>query len=98
MIGFLLFWVGFFNIFDFIPSLFRIIPFVGVWIHLLGSSIATFLSLICASVLTLLVTSIAWLYSRPRKAMLMIGTALVIVVGVVVVGGVAGKFVAVPAH
>jgi len=81
IVGFILFWLGFYLIFGFLPAIFRIIPFLGTWIQLFGNILALIASFLFALVCWCVTVALAWLSMRPGKALLLlsVATALLLV-------------------
>uniref|UniRef100_A0A7S3WKY8 Uncharacterized protein n=1 Tax=Strombidinopsis acuminata TaxID=141414 RepID=A0A7S3WKY8_9SPIT len=80
VLGFVLLFVGFHCMLSFVPTLFRVIPFLGTWIQWFGNFLATGASLLLAGCVWCLTVALAWLAMRPGKALLLLSVATLLVV------------------
>lgn len=87
VVGFLMLLVGFDCIFTFVPTFFRIIPFIGTWIQLFGNIIAHVAALLFATVFWCVVVAVAWFSMRPLKASILLTVALLVFVVPTVLAG-----------
>lgn len=85
IVGFVLFLVGHYLMFAFVPSLFRVIPLIGSWIHIFGKFLAAIASLLVSGVTWSLTVAIAWLSMRPLQAtLLLLGAVLLFAIPTIV--------------
>eukprot|EP00929_Paragymnodinium_shiwhaense_P069828 TRINITY_DN35261_c0_g1_i1.p1 TRINITY_DN35261_c0_g1~~TRINITY_DN35261_c0_g1_i1.p1 ORF type:complete len:600 (+),score=106.36 TRINITY_DN35261_c0_g1_i1:54-1853(+) len=70
--GYALIILGLYNMFSMGPTLFRVIPYAGVWVESFGKWIVWILAIILGTILGAMTTTIAWLAARPLKAALIL--------------------------
>eukprot|EP00421_Protoceratium_reticulatum_P021372 CAMPEP_0168378992 /NCGR_PEP_ID=MMETSP0228-20121227/11615_1 /TAXON_ID=133427 /ORGANISM="Protoceratium reticulatum, Strain CCCM 535 (=CCMP 1889)" /LENGTH=447 /DNA_ID=CAMNT_0008392013 /DNA_START=68 /DNA_END=1412 /DNA_ORIENTATION=+ len=74
-VGYVMFFGGFYMQFAFVPTLFRIIPFIGVWIQAFGNFFAFLSAFLLANTCWCFTVAIAWLVLRPAKGFLLLVAA-----------------------
>mmetsp|Transcript_62504 Transcript_62504/g.174216 ORF Transcript_62504/g.174216 Transcript_62504/m.174216 type:complete len:483 (+) Transcript_62504:97-1545(+) len=77
--GYLLFFFGLFMQFKFVPTFFRIIPFIGTWIQFFGNMFAYLGAFFIANFLWCFTVAIAWLAFRPAKGVLLIAASIAMI-------------------
>lgn len=76
ILGYFMFFIGFFLQFKFVPTFFRIIPFVGTWIQYFGNAIAWVAAFFCGCFWWCGTLAFSWLFSRPLRAVLLFSAAV----------------------
>jgi len=75
-VGWVMIVFGLQYMFALIPTLFRIIPFVGTWIQYFGKMVTNVLAFCIGSMLSLITIALAWLRYRPVKAAILISIGI----------------------
>merc|ERR1712007_402637 len=80
ILGWVMFYVGLFLQFAAVPTLFRIIPFIGTWIQAFGNLFAKLAAFFLATFFWCITVAIAWLVMRPVKGIILLLVAIAMVV------------------
>lgn len=75
-LGYLMFFGGFLLQFQFVPTLFRVIPWVGTWIQFFGNTFALVGALFCGCFWWSGTLAFSWLFARPIRAVLLFSLAI----------------------
>lgn len=78
-LGYFMFFIGFLLQFQFVPTLFRVIPWVGTWIQYFGNAIAFVGAFFCGCFWWSSTLAFSWLFSRPIRAILLFSFAIAMV-------------------
>jgi len=78
--GYLLFFCGWLMQFSFVPTLFRVIPFIGLWIQSFGNFFAYLGAFFMGTFCYCITVAYAWLALRPVKGALFLGLALALII------------------
>jgi len=79
LLGFAMFYTGFFMQFELVPALFRGVPVIGLWVETLGRFFAYLCAFICGTFCGSMTVGFSWLVLRPIKAVLLMGIAIAVV-------------------
>jgi len=80
LVGYLLFFCGWLLQFWFVPTLFRVIPFIGLWIQAFGNFFAYLGAFFMGTFCYCVTVACAWLALRPVKGALFLGLAAALIV------------------
>lgn len=75
LVGFFMLTFGLDLMFQLVPALFRIIPFIGTWIQFFGNFFVHITALLLGLFFWCITVAFAWLWARPVKAVLILGVA-----------------------
>lgn len=78
-LGYFMFFFGFFLQFKFVPTLFRIIPFIGTWVQYFGNFVAWGAAFFCGCFWWCNTLAFSWLFSRPVRSVLFFTVAIAMV-------------------
>lgn len=79
ILSFFMFFIGHWMIFAFVPSLFRVIPLIGIWVKAFANFFAGIAAFLISVVVWTLTSALAWLSMRPVKAMLLLSVAVLLI-------------------
>jgi len=81
---------GLYMMLQFVPALFRIIPFVGSWVQYFGDIFMEVVAFVLGTFLALVTIALAWLRYHPKFALMVLALAVVVLFGPTVYGHVMG--------
>lgn len=79
ILGYILFFAGWAMQFAFVPTLFRIIPWIGLWIQSFGNFFAYIAAFLMACFCWCITVAYAWLALRPVKAVMLLTVAVAVI-------------------
>ncbi|CAK0821033.1 unnamed protein product [Prorocentrum cordatum] len=78
-LGYFMFFIGFLLQFQFVPTLFRIVPWIGTWVQYFGNAVAFVGAFFCGCFWWSGTLAFSWLFSRPIRAILLFSFATAMV-------------------